>query len=75
MTGNIWEYCWDWDSTAPYPACCDEVNPHGAATGTNRVGRGGYWFATAVENRVSFRNDNGSYGQNLNCGFRVVLGH
>jgi formylglycine-generating enzyme required for sulfatase activity len=53
MTGNVWEWCWDWHSTSTY---VDGVkDPRGPATGTSRVGRGGGWGRNAADCRVSAR--------------------
>ena len=38
MTGNLWEWCYDWHSTT-YPTSDD--NPIGASSGTKRVLKGG----------------------------------
>ena len=63
MSGNVWEWCWDWVST--YADLCFLNNPTGDprnADGTtttghwNRVHRGGSWDATATVSRVSMRS-------------------
>jgi len=38
MSGNTWEWCWDW--TGAYPATA-QADPRGPATGTHRVLRSG----------------------------------
>ncbi|MGA2143219.1 MAG: SUMF1/EgtB/PvdO family nonheme iron enzyme [Brevinematales bacterium] len=44
----------------------------GAASGTNRVIRGGSWNNNASNATVANRNNNNPYNQNNNIGFRVV---
>ncbi|MEZ4987356.1 MAG: SUMF1/EgtB/PvdO family nonheme iron enzyme [Saprospiraceae bacterium] len=40
MSGNVREWCWDWDGSYPTAA---QINPKGADQGTYRVLRGGSW--------------------------------
>ena len=53
MSGNVWEWCWDWHGS-DYPSGTED--PAGPDTGGLRVRRGGGWSGSASECTVSFRN-------------------
>ncbi len=38
LTGNVWEWCWDWQGTLTA-----DTPSTGAASGTKRIRRGGSW--------------------------------
>ena len=68
MSGNVYEWCWDWygDDISSSTAA------DGAASGSNRVGRGGSWSNFADSASVSFRSYGNSYNRYSVLGFRVV---
>jgi formylglycine-generating enzyme required for sulfatase activity len=71
MSGNVWQWCWDWYGSYPGGALTDPTY-NGAASGTYRVVRGGSWFNDASGAAVAIRSDDGPYYQFNDIGFRVV---
>jgi formylglycine-generating enzyme required for sulfatase activity len=71
MSGNVWEWCWDWwDSTYP-SGITDPKGP--ATTKTYRLVRGGAFYVNAPLCRVDFRSLNYLPNHRLNAlGFRCV---
>jgi len=69
MSGNLWE--WVWDIYGSYPTG-PQTDPHGAASGSNRVLRGGGWDGSAVDCTVSNRSYNVATHTLHNIGFRCV---
>ncbi|GHU50111.1 hypothetical protein FACS1894200_09380 [Spirochaetia bacterium] len=69
MHGNVWEWCWD--RYADY-AGGSQTDPSGAASGSDRVFRGGGWGGHAVTLRSAHRCSGVPTGRDGNLGFRVV---
>ncbi len=69
MSGNVWEWCWDWRDD--YPAG-PETDYEGAVSGSDRVGRGGSWGSYAGGLRVGYRFIDRPYDEGSYVGFRVA---
>ena len=69
MHGNVWEWVQDW--YASYPSGSQRY-PVGAASGSNRVLRGGGWGNNAQNLRSAYRNFWRPGIRNSNIGFRLV---
>jgi formylglycine-generating enzyme required for sulfatase activity len=72
MSGNLWEWCNDWQSTYNNSA---QTNPTGPVSGYARILRGGAWYVDDTRFLCSaFRLSQGPHGAMFNIGFRVVCG-
>jgi formylglycine-generating enzyme required for sulfatase activity len=70
MSGNVWEWCWDWYSNSYSSG--SQTDPGGPVSGASRVLRGGSWGNSAADLRSSYRNFNTPGGRGSGLGFRLV---
>ena len=70
MTGNLWEWCFDWYGLYPAGSVTDPVGPD---SGTFRVNRGGSWGSAPGSVRSANRATNPQAEASAWRGFRVVL--
>jgi formylglycine-generating enzyme required for sulfatase activity len=69
MSGNVWEWCWDWKGDYNGSAQTDQRGP---ASGSYRVCRGGTWSHPASYARSAGRNGGPPSSRSDNLGFRLA---
>ena len=70
MSGNAYEWCFDWDGAVPTAAQTDYRNE--TATNSFRILRGGAWDSKADLLLVGYRSQYYPYYESTNYGFRLA---
>jgi formylglycine-generating enzyme required for sulfatase activity len=55
MSGNVWEWCWDWNNDNYYAGSPSFTDPTGLGSGSTRVMRGGCYSSEATVTRSTNR--------------------
>ena len=72
MSGNIYEWCWDWDGFPNTPSITSSTPATGASSGWNRVFRDGGFNLDANACSVALRSRCTTGDRVTSLGFRVV---
>ena len=70
MSGNVWEYCYDWFD---YYSSNAQTDPTGPASGYERVTRGGGWYGPDIFCFLWTRSGSAPNESFFNIGLRIAL--
>jgi len=71
LSGNVWEWAWDWWDESYYTTC-SQIDPGGPALGIRRAARGGSWSDGGTDARVSKRYNHQAGHTHGNVGLRLA---
>jgi sulfatase modifying factor 1 len=72
MSGNVWEWCWDWYDNYTTSSPYTDADTRGPDSGTERILRGGSLSNDARRLQASYRSYNDPSGASNGLGLRLV---
>ena len=72
MSGNVWEWCWDWADKYKYTWIFSQNNPTGALVGEKRILRGGGFDSYLEKIKVYYRHADNANNKHIDAGVRIA---
>ncbi|MBQ6269095.1 MAG: SUMF1/EgtB/PvdO family nonheme iron enzyme [Bacteroidetes bacterium] len=72
MSGNVWEWCWDWSAEYKRTWIFSQNNPTGPSVGEKRIIRGGGFDSYLDNIKVTYRYADNANKKHIDAGARIA---